>query len=326
MKEQTARILADAAYAIGHAHGVAPLGDVFELAAHVTLHEAVALILWDPSRGTHRSLMSAGYAPQVLEGLGDRYAATAEHRRMRVTRTPLRIDDLPYDYRQSDIFHEVIEPSGFSDGMTVCLFQPDLSYSGMLHFSASARGSFDEEAVELIGALSPLVARLCSGALDRPAGLNASSPSRVSLVDGADVIIPVATAEPAQCVRQLLFMDLVRRFRVARISAARGLWPATEGWIAVEMQKMPVSSAGDPPTIRVEERQLDNPFGLSLRELDILQGVARGDSNQQIAHTRGISLRTVTTHVERLLAKTEQPSRAGLVALAGRRGLLTLAL
>jgi DNA-binding CsgD family transcriptional regulator len=325
MKEQTARILADAAYAIGHAHGVAPLGDVFDLAAHVTLHDATALILWDPDLRTHRSLLSAGYSPEVLEGLGDRYAATAEHRRMRVTRSPLRIDDLPYDYRQTDIFHEVIEPSGFSDGMTVCLFQSDHSYSGMLHFSASSPGSFDEEAVELISALSPLVARLCSGVLDRPAALNASSTPRVSLIDGAGGILPVASAEPAHCIRQLSFLDLVRRFRLANISTARGLWPAGEGWIAVEMQKMP-DSTGSPAMIRVEERELDNPFGLSLRELDILQGVARGDSNQQIAHARGISLRTVTTHVERLLAKTGQQSRAGLVALAGRRGLLTLAL
>ncbi len=324
MREQTARVLADAAYVAGGAQGVSAVRDVLALTARVTHHEAAALIVWDPLRGRHRDLLSEGYSLETLVGLGDRYAASPEHRRMRTTKYPLRIDDLPYDYRKSDIFHELMEPSGFSEGMTACLFRADdLSYRGMMHFSASAPGRFDDEAVELIAALTTVIARLCSDVLDAPPQLHGDSRPRVSIVDDDGGASTVGGFEPARCVLQPSFLSFLRRFRAAPAGSARGLWPSAGGWLAVEVQKVRDDLS---PRMRVEERDLEGPFGLSPRELDILQGVASGDSNQQIALARSISLRTVTTHVERLLQKTEQPSRAGLVALAARHGLLALAL
>lgn len=326
MRQQTARVLADAAYAVGSAPGVSTAREVLAMTAGVTHHEAAALIVWDGSEGRHRDILSDGYSPQTLVGLGDRYAATSEHRRMRTTRYPLRIDDLPYDYRKSDIFHEFMEPSGFGEGMSACLFRAhDLSYRGMLHFSASRPGSFDDDAIELIAALSPIIALLCSEMLDPPP-LPADSPPRVSVVDREGRATAVAAHEPASCVLQPNFQAFLRRFRAAEVRSIRGLWPSAGSWLAIEAQKTWDADPSAAPSIRIEERGLGDPFGLSNRELDILQGIARGDSNQQIALARSISLRTVTTHVERLLQKTAQPSRAGLVALAARQGLLMLAL
>jgi len=63
---------------------------------------------------------------------------------------------------------------------------------------------------------------------------------------------------------------------------------------------------------------------LSARELDVLNGLAQGASNQRIASERSISVRTVTTHVERILLKLEQESRAGAAAKATREGLSRL--
>ena len=327
MRQQTARVLADAAYAAGSAPGVSTARELLAMTADVTHHEAAALIVWDGSEGRHRDILSDGYSPQTLIGLGDRYAETPEHRRMRSTRYPLRIDDLPYDYRKSDIFHEVMEPGGFGEGMSACLFRAsDLSYRGMLHFSASEPGSFDDDAIELIAALSPVIALLCSEMLDSPPLLPADSPPRVSLVDHEGRTAAVASHEPALCVLQPNFHAFLRRFRVAEVRSVRGLWPSAGGWLAIEMQKTWDADPSAAPSIRIEERGLGAAFGLSNREIDILQGIARGDSNQQIALARSISIRTVTTHVERLLHKTAQPSRAGLVALAARQGLLTLAL
>ena len=327
MKQQTARVLADAAYAAGSAQGLAAAREVLAMTAGVTHHEAAALILWDGAEGRHRDLLSDGYSPGTLIGLGDRYAGTPEHRRMRTTRYPLRIDDLPYDYRKSAIFHEVMEPDGFVEGMSACLFRADdHSYQGMLHFSADSPGRFGDEAVELIAALTPAIARLCADMFNPPLPLPADSPPRVSLIDDEGRAAAVAPHEPVVCVLQPSFQALLRRFRASDVKSVRGLWPSAEGWLTIEMQKTWDAHLTLAPTIRIEERALRDPFGLSHRELDILQGIARGDSNQQIALARSISIRTVTTHVERLLQKTAQPSRAGLVALAGRQGLLTLAL
>ncbi|SKA82016.1 regulatory protein, luxR family [Agreia bicolorata] len=63
---------------------------------------------------------------------------------------------------------------------------------------------------------------------------------------------------------------------------------------------------------------------LSPRELDILQGMSLGHTNQRIANDRGISVRTVTTHVQAILRKTGQESRAGAVTFGVQNDLIDL--
>lgn len=55
---------------------------------------------------------------------------------------------------------------------------------------------------------------------------------------------------------------------------------------------------------------------LSPRELDVLRLLARGRSNKQIAAQLGLGLRTVESHVSRLLAKLGVASRTEAVAYA----------
>jgi DNA-binding NarL/FixJ family response regulator len=62
-------------------------------------------------------------------------------------------------------------------------------------------------------------------------------------------------------------------------------------------------------------------LGVTAREVDVLVGVAEGNTNRQIAERLYISPRTVDKHVERLLLKTGA-SRRGLAALAREAGLL----
>lgn len=319
MRENTARILADVAFSAGD--GDTGPQEVLALAEPVTHHDAIALIVWDPAAGTHRDAAALGYSAGTLTGLGDRYAATQEHRRLLELRTPLRIDDLPYNYRKTDIFREVLRPDGFREGMTSCLLLADDTYVGMVHLSAGSKGAFDEDAREFVGALAPVMARMAIQALS--ATLDVRPDLRVSIVDEYGRIHPVGAHELPRSALQAPFNETVRRFAQSPLNSARGLWPTPEGWLSVELQKVPATPlrAG---RVRVEESTVTFPFALSPREVDILQGIARGDSNQQIAQSRSISVRTVTTHVERLLQKTGQPSRAGIVALAARHGLLLL--
>ncbi len=61
---------------------------------------------------------------------------------------------------------------------------------------------------------------------------------------------------------------------------------------------------------------LDLPDGLTAREADVLALIAQGLSNQQIARSLVVSLSTVKTHINHLLAKTQCAGRAGLVTYA----------
>lgn len=57
-------------------------------------------------------------------------------------------------------------------------------------------------------------------------------------------------------------------------------------------------------------------LGLSPRELEILDLVAAGQANKDIARTLGISPNTVKTHVANVLLKLEAPRRTQAIAKA----------
>ncbi|MGA2322022.1 MAG: AAA family ATPase [Solirubrobacteraceae bacterium] len=63
------------------------------------------------------------------------------------------------------------------------------------------------------------------------------------------------------------------------------------------------------------------PDGLSIRELDVLQLVARGLSNREIGATLFISEHTAANHVRSILRKTACANRTEATAYAYRRGL-----
>jgi DNA-binding CsgD family transcriptional regulator len=84
----------------------------------------------------------------------------------------------------------------------------------------------------------------------------------------------------------------------------------------------------DSPTIAPERRTvLDDlngqpPVTLSPRERQILQLIAAGQTNQEIAADLSLSIRTVNNHVTAILEKLGQPSRAAAVAYTIRHGLI----
>jgi DNA-binding NarL/FixJ family response regulator len=62
---------------------------------------------------------------------------------------------------------------------------------------------------------------------------------------------------------------------------------------------------------------------LSDRELDVLQRIAEGLTDKEIGNELGISRRTVSKHVEMILAKLAVSSRTAAVTTAIRKGTLS---
>jgi DNA-binding NarL/FixJ family response regulator len=63
-------------------------------------------------------------------------------------------------------------------------------------------------------------------------------------------------------------------------------------------------------------------FGLTFRELEVLQHVAAGASNQEIATALFLSVRTVEKHIANIYGKLELRGRADAAAFAVRKGLV----
>jgi LuxR family maltose regulon positive regulatory protein len=78
------------------------------------------------------------------------------------------------------------------------------------------------------------------------------------------------------------------------------------------------------PNLEAPQRR-GGPSELTKRELEVLELLAQGLSNREIAQRCSVSPRTVDTHVERVLSKLEVTSRTRAVATALRLGLVNAA-
>jgi DNA-binding NarL/FixJ family response regulator len=67
---------------------------------------------------------------------------------------------------------------------------------------------------------------------------------------------------------------------------------------------------------------LSDESPLTPRELEVLQLLAEGLTNQEIGGRLDLSARTIKTHVQNLLAKLDVPDRTGAVARGFRMGLI----
>jgi non-specific serine/threonine protein kinase len=77
-----------------------------------------------------------------------------------------------------------------------------------------------------------------------------------------------------------------------------------------------------PPIVAASGQGADRVGGLTRREIDVLELVARGKTNNEIADRLSISVRTVSTHVSNILGKLDLPNRSAMAAFAHREGLV----
>jgi len=118
-------------------------------------------------------------------------------------------------------------------------------------------------------------------------------------------------------------VDYARAHAESATSRVRFFWQHPGGqWLRVHLDNAPPDPQG--PAVLVSLTPAGLPAGLTPRELDVLTLMACGLSNTDIAGRLHSSSRTVSTHVEHILGKLGQASRAGAAGVAADRGYLRL--
>jgi branched-chain amino acid transport system substrate-binding protein len=113
----------------------------------------------------------------------------------------------------------------------------------------------------------------------------------------------------------------ISAFTATGADAAAFYWLVRDGrWQRVRLTALASQD------VSVEAGPADLPYRLTARELEVLTLLAIGLSNVEIGNCLLASPRTVSTHVEHILAKLGQPSRTGAAAVAVQHGLLRLPL
>ena len=80
--------------------------------------------------------------------------------------------------------------------------------------------------------------------------------------------------------------------------------------------------AGERPIPSLIAERLASRIGLSPREVDILELIAAGKRNKEIADELGIAQETVQTHIKRLFVKLNVTDRTAAVTVALSRGIV----
>jgi DNA-binding CsgD family transcriptional regulator len=280
----------------------------------------------DRSTGRHRLLASVGYPDEVADFVVDGYAGTCPGFAFtRGVGLPVRMCDIPFDYRATRTYCEVLEPAGFREGVTVCLRSAGGEYTGLLTLSSVAGAPASPEALVTLSALS---SRLASVTAPQPAAAPrdlfrragevlvtvATGSGRVRVPMGADDDLPLTRAELLAVARLTAGS---RRDRLGFFHQDRH-----RRWWAVRAQRT-VPTGPDAPDVVLTVREEVVPAGLTARELDILTLMVDGLVNGEIAARLSTSVSTVKTHVEHILSKLGATSRAGAVGIASDHLLLS---
>ncbi len=300
--------------------------EITGLIRDLTRCEAFSLTAWDPVAETHlhRTVASDGYSTTTLAHINDEFIVENQAFAIAHCRDPRSLrwrdyrKDWKFDFPVTRCAQEYLVPSGFREGATMCLRLPDGRYTGAFHMSWNSPAAATDARREITERFRPILSEICDK-LRAPRLLAETIPPHACamIVSPGGLTFRLPDREPGPHLGE---KGALRQFLLDRPQATarqRFLWPDDEGGCH-RVTITPCSGN----ILLVSEEPVAWPYRLSLRELEILHLVSEGHSNPEIAERLFISARTVSTHVEHILAKMGCSSRTRLAAVAVAEGLL----
>lgn len=287
---------------------------------------AYLLSAWDPLTGkhVHRELASEGYSKRIIEHINDGFVRdNPAFPLMRMqTSGALRWRDMArdwnLDFSETITAEEFLIPEGFHEGTSFCLRLPDGRYTGSLHMSWSKPSDATDEGRETLERFRGLFAMVCDTLRTPKTLVDTLAPGAGAIImssHGMVAEVPGHQTGP-QLAEDSALLHLLTQLD-GSWQRRSFLWPKRSG----SCWRITVVPCPDGVAL-VTAETAPWPYGLTPRELEVLHLVASGLSNPKIAQRLYISVRTVSTHVEHILAKLACSTRSQLVAIAVSQGLL----
>jgi DNA-binding CsgD family transcriptional regulator len=269
-----------------------------------------------------QTVVNVGYPDAVSRHLGGEFLSSHHGQLVIAADTGLRIgEDDPYDFRGSTHFHDVLEPAGFDDGMSLALRDSAQDLVGVLHLSACSARDFRPDVAATLHVVGRALARVTQLASCSTPDVTLPRDFAAARLDARGVATPVLGREP-------LHLDLDADLRaIVQSILATGTQFATflhqqQGRLVEVRLHAPGTARSPRRACTIATRPAGSTLGLTLRQLEVLTAVATGAGNREIAEELCLTQRTVAAHLEAILTRLNTPTRAGAAATATAAGIL----
>lgn len=319
-------LVADLATLVSPDDASSRLPDILDrLASEVGAHACQVDAATTTSRGAStvhwQTVATIGYPRAVSQHLGGEFLHSQHGRLVLQSHDPLRIETDVHEFRRTPHFHDVLQPAGYDDGVSLALRSADDVVVGIVHLSACSSSDLRSETLAGLPAIGRVLARVTDVASCTVRDVTLPPEYAVVRVDDHGGVHPVVGRDPLHLQLDGDVVTIVHDILRTGVRFASFLHQQEGRLVEVRIHAPEGRSTVHQPYV-IATRPAASTLGLTMRQLEVLTAVATGAGNREIADELFLTQRTVAAHVEAILTRLGTPSRAGAAAKATAAGVL----